>query len=205
MKRIILALASLVAIGGAMAQGTFIFKTKVGTAINAPVTLVNPDSSVIGKANGPEGGSGIGYYGELLVLQAGVYAPVMGIKTGESAERAVREPLMFNATTPNGWINGGTWTVTGIGSGAKSVKVVAYYARTGAETYATLAGLPAGQQVWGQSGAIDLAFGGPVAGAPDAPAGQLSGIQGWNVTVPEPSVLALGLLGMGALMIRRRS
>jgi hypothetical protein len=44
----------------------------------------------------------------------------------------------------------------------------------------------------------------PLVGPPNAPPG-MTGLQSFNLTVvPEPSVIALGALGLGALLLRRR-
>ena len=79
----------------------------------------------------------------------------------------------------------------------------AWDSSTGMTTYATaLAAWSAGLIHGGYSNPVTIATGG--AGTPpSAPAG-LAGLQPWAVTVPEPSTIALGVLGVAGLLLRRR-
>lgn len=201
MKRTILALASLVAVTGALAQGTIVFKSKSGTAINAPVTLTDRNGVNLGQmASGSATAGGAGYYAELLAgtSATGSFTPVMGTKVGTSVEALVRGPFLSNGT---GFFSLGDWTLKGISAdGTSWFKVAAYYATDGTQTYAGLSQNI--DNIVGTSAAFELKPGG--GGTPPAPAAVLAGLQAWNVAVPEPSVLALGVLGLGALLLRRR-
>ena len=56
----------------------------------------------------------------------------------------------------------------------------------------------------GQVSFVSQPLGGPVAGNPDAAAASLLGFNGMTLVVPEPSTIALGALGIGALALLRR-
>jgi len=203
MKKLILALASLTAVAGVMAQGTIVFRN----ASASKVTLVD---RITGAAStdlpiGPAAVGQTGYYAQLLysATETGSYAPCMGTKVGETAEGLVRAGLLASG---NGLFSGGDWALTGILPGVETwFKVAAYYATAGTETYADVVGQAADQQVVGLSNAIKISPGG--GGTPPATAVKLTdaGLQAWTVAVPEPSVLALGVLGLGAFLLRRRS
>lgn len=199
MKRTLLALASLAAVTGVMAQGTIKFVNKSGTTVNAPVALTDRAGNSLG-ANASGNAGAAGYYAELLVssTQNGAYAPVMGTKVGTSVEALVRVNFLSNGS---GLFSGGDWTLKNVSAEASSwFKVAAYYATTGTETYAALSGNV--DNIVGTSAAFELKPGG--GGSPPAPAAVLAGLQAWSVAVPEPSVLALGVLGLGAFLLRRR-
>jgi len=72
-------------------------------------------------------------------------------------------------------------------------------------SFASYAAAVAGGGIYGQSSIFSLATGG--AGSPASPATALTapgGFTGFTMTVPEPSTIALGLLGGAALLFRRR-
>jgi len=57
----------------------------------------------------------------------------------------------------------------------------------------------------GEASFLSGPLGGPVAGNPDAAPASLLGFNGFTMyVVPEPSTIALGVLGVGALLLRRR-
>jgi len=63
----------------------------------------------------------------------------------------------------------------------------------------------AGAFLWGWSNEfIVTGLGGTPAGGPPIPSPGLSGLEGFCVACPEPSTVALGVLGSAALLLRRR-
>ncbi len=183
MKKSLLALASMVAVGVAMAAdgGLLTFNTYYGAANNLKV--VADDAQEVSTANG--------WY---LTLLNGSGTQVMGTKGGALGSLV---PIVINFTATSGYAAaGGDWSLAGFDQGSKYTFYVAAYKGT---DYATA-------QFKGNTGPFEATLGGNQL-APPVPAGKLAygGAQTLNVVIPEPSVLALGLLGMGAFLIRRRS
>ena len=183
MKKSLLALASLVVAGVAMAAdgGTLTFNTYYSASNNMKV--VADDGQEISQANG--------WY---LTLLNATGAQVMGTK-GSSLGALV--PVVVNFTATSGFAAaGGDWSLSGFEQGSKYNFMVAAY--KGAD-YATA-------QFKGNLGPFEATLGGGQL-VPPGPAGKLAygGTPVLTVVIPEPSVLALGLLGMGAFLIRRRS
>lgn len=186
MKRTLLVLAGLMAAGVAMAAdgGTVTFKTYNSAANNLKTVLSSGEALTADWWVGLVDASGN--------LLQGTKGTTLG----------ALEPVIagFNLTTPAaaGFMTaGGDWSVAGINQGAgANVGFVVFMSptkdfATGAfKTYSSL---------------YSLTFGGNDV-QPPATAGKFdfAGAQVLTVTIPEPSVLALGLLGLGAFLIRRR-
>jgi hypothetical protein len=180
MKHIALALTAVLAAVSSYAQGTVNFQTKSGTAVDAPV-----------RYGGQLAGSA--YMGQLYA-QIGVGLPFAAIGT----------PLPFRSDAGIGYITaGGAVPVPGAGGGtAASIKLVAWASSLGA-TYEEV--VAKGLGGFNESAPIAIAnLGG--GGTPPSPAANLIGLQGFEIAtiVPEPAIAALGLLGAGLLLIRRR-
>jgi hypothetical protein len=178
MKKLLILSACVLATAGALAQGTVNFA-------NTPTTLITSLSTGLGV---PTGSMTVGlYYGVvgttdptiMTLLKTTGIAPVLGRYTGGTV------------TTP----------ATTAGGAAAVFEVRAW---SGA--YASYeAAVAAGNSIVGRSGLVNVAVTGNPAGVPPtAPAGL--GAPAFTVAnvVPEPSTIALGLLGLGALLIRRR-
>jgi hypothetical protein len=107
----------------------------------------------------------------------------------------------------NGYFNGGVVTVSQVAPGATATFLVfAWDGASGQTTYAAaLAAFQRGLIGGGYSqptGGVTIATGG--AGNPASPPAGLFGLLPWFVTIPEPSIILLGLMGAGALMLPRR-
>lgn len=173
------------AAGAAMAAdgGTITFKTYFSASNNMKAVL-SPAAEVSTAA---------GWYLTLLDKDLN---QVMGTKVGATAVT----PVVANFNGASGFVtSGGDWALKGFDQGkAYDFAVAAYQDLSNAgfskNTY------------WGASSMQNVMLGGPDL-VPPGPAGPFAfgGAQSFVVTVPEPSVLALGLLGMGAFLIRRRS
>ena len=161
---------------------------KKGTAIDAPVL----------DASGAKL-SGADFMAQLYA------APV-----GSADFKAFGKAIPFRTGTAAGYFSDATAVDVGVAAGQKvDVQIRAWRAAAGS-TYEAAGGAAA--SLTGNFGAsatiAGLASGGgfDAAGIPILPA-SLAGLQGFSLTggvVPEPSVLALGLLGAAVLVLRRR-
>lgn len=213
MKRILLALASTCVAASLMAQGTatgglITFKTK-GTAPSgafaAQVSLVDRAGVALSAADSAMWLQSGNWYMELW-LQEGTFA-LTGQRNGAGATDAIVREQMSVTATGMGYVSASTrdWSLNNVAQGVQaSFRLVAYFAPTGTETWSTLANLDPTQVIGGWSAPFTVAPGGNQLAPPQTPA-FFTTASGWTVAVPEPSVLALGLLGMGAFLIRRRS
>jgi len=182
MKSIVLALTALLAAGSAFAQGTINFSTKITGTVDAKVFYGVP-----GGATSPAGAD---YSAQLYVGAAG------------GALSAVGSAVPFRGDAGIGYITaGGKVAVPGIAGGSSaSVELRAWKTSLGASYEAALAA--GGGVNVGKSAPITITLGG--GGTPPAPDANLAGLQGFVIPVPEPSIAALGLLGAGLLVIRRK-
>lgn len=210
MNKLVLAFVSLCAAAAVVhgaatdTKGLITFKTYYAGNNNALVTDVASAST---KAAGPATAGAAGFYAQLLVGDS--MSPVMGVKVGTSTETYVIEP--FGTGAKAGYVFGGDWALSTVGQGVDTkFTVVAYYAPTGKETYADVIKLNSWQS--GMSKMVTVTTGGndlpkPQPAAPVGPWGAPPA-GNWTYTttvIPEPSVIALGLLGIGAFLLRRRS
>jgi len=106
---------------------------------------------------------------------------------------------------------GGTWkTITvssdpGIPNTPSGLATVALYAWYNGGTGLTLAQAQAANDPWGASPTDNLGSLGGVGGPPAATTGDLIGLESFSlVTTPEPSTIALGVIGASAFLFRRR-
>jgi hypothetical protein len=184
MKKLLIALAAVViatvASYGQGAVGQVVFANKVGTAVDAPVTVLNSN---------PLQGPGPTYVAQLYLANA-----------DGSAGAALGTPATFRAAGTGAaaiadryWVNQ-TVDVTGHAPGdAVSFLVRAWASSAGSYDAAQQAGR-------GQSNPFTVTIGGGT-----LPPANLTTLQAFTVTaVPEPSVIALGVLGAAALALRRR-
>jgi hypothetical protein len=182
MKHCLVTLAALLVAASTYAQGTVNFNNKITGSVDARVTIQGSGAPVDNT-----------WWGQL-------YASAPG---GTLA--AVGDPIAFRSTPAagQGYLNttgiDTTRTIPGVAEGGTaSVKMVAWSSAAGA-TYAAASGGSLGG--WGESGVITVATGGGL-----TPPGALTGLTAFTVlpVVPEPSIAALGLLGAGLLLIRRK-
>ncbi len=176
MKKLILSVACVLAAVSAYAQGTVNF-SNVGAGLNAPVFDVGGVTKLTGS----------GFLAQLYV----------GSSTSEASLAAVAGTTPFLAS--GGFFTGGTKTLAQAPGSRPFFQVRAWEASGGATYDAALtAGAKAGKSTVFQIGA-DL--GG--VGSPATPPATLLGLTSFSL-VPEPSTIALGILGAAALLIRRR-
>lgn len=176
MKRVAISILMAVVLGGvASAQGTFNFSNGAA-GVNAPVKL--------GDLAGPNVPIGNGYFAQ-------AFAGAVG--TAASGLVAIGTPINFSLSA--GYFFGGGVAVPGIAGGtAAVVQIRAWSAALGATAPALNA--PG-------SGASNLVTVNLV--SPPTAENNLVGLQSFAITpVPEPSVVALAVLGVGALLLRRK-
>jgi len=181
MKHCLVTLAALVVAASSFAQGTVTFHNKIGS-VDARVTFGNATT----------------YADSTIVAQ--LYAAAPG---GTLAPVGATIPFRSTPAAGMGYLNttgvDTTRSIPGVAEGGSAqVKVVAWVASLGS-SYEAVKALNKGGV--GESGVITVATGGGI----QLP-GQLVGLQGFQVSsvVPEPSIAALGLLGAGLLLIRRK-
>lgn len=174
MKHIVLTLTALFAAASVYAQGTVNFATRVTGTLDAPVTY----------AGAPAGSD---FWGQLLAgPPGGTLAPVGA-------------PVEFRSDAGIGYISGGAVAIPGVAGGtAADVRFVGW-AKSLGNTW------PGQGLGTGQSGIINIAATGNPDVTPPTVAANLVGLQGFAIEViPEPTIAALGLLGAGLLLLRRK-
>jgi hypothetical protein len=179
-KLILIATAMLTALG-AYAQGTVNFANNATTLVidsrdGMPVTSADGIRAALYWAPLSDPGN-FTQLGASVLVQAIPNAAFLGIYNGGARTTG-------DATAAGGaaWFEVRAWSMA----------------------FADYAAALAGSGLAGNSGAFMVTTGG--GGTPPAPAANLvgNGLQGFSVVVPEPSVVALGLLGAGALLLLRR-
>ena len=178
MKKLLVTLAAVLVSVSSFAQGTLIFNNRT-QAGDAPVS--RPGGA----------GAGAGITAQLYLVPAGGGAPVPLTPTTTFRTGSAAAAYFVTEINP--------FTITGIQAGQNAtVRLRAW--ETAAGSYEAAA---AGGGLWGQSNDVTVQLGGtPPVGAP-IPTPSLNGLQGFTL-VPEPSTMALGVLGAAALLFRRR-
>ncbi|MCD6339615.1 MAG: PEP-CTERM sorting domain-containing protein [Verrucomicrobia bacterium] len=119
-----------------------------------------------------------------------------GTEADSLAPVGAAEPLKSGAGT--GYFLGGSRTLPVPGGTSVYVQVKAWETKGG--TYTSYESAMSGFAKYGESNILQLT----VTEAPDTPP-DLVGLESFSLTViPEPSTIALGLLGAAALLLRRR-
>jgi hypothetical protein len=183
MKHIVIGLTALFAAASVLAQGTVNFATRVSGQVDAPVRYTALD--------GTTGLAGNNYWGQLLAGPAGGTLAPIG------------QPVEFRNDAGIGYITaGGAVAIPGVAGGsAADVRLVAWDKTLGNDAMAAMQAAGG----WGQSAVVNIAATGNPGAIPPTTAANLTGLQGFTMTaVPEPSIAALGLLGAGLLLIRRK-
>ena len=174
MKKLLVLTACLGATAIAFGQGQFDFNN-YKSALGIEALVTTGDGTLLSGDDG--------WVGQM-------YGSIDGAMT------AVGEPVLFRTGGRAGRITGGAVTVNGLGGVAVDMEMRAWNTNDGA-TY------DEAEQAFGAVGisnTINVQL-----GVAPAPPGDLLGLEAFTVAaIPEPSTMALGLLGIGALLIRRR-
>jgi hypothetical protein len=192
MKKALVILLSVLASLPALAQQVNFSNKDSAKNINAPIYDVAVGGTKL---------DGAAYFAQLFGGAAG---------TVEGSLVALGEPVNFRTGTAAGYIAANTVTIPGVGFGASAVvQMRAWSANGGATWAAASAAADANALVHiGKSALLNVTM---PASAVDPNVPGLVGLTsfeiksvGGTVIVPEPSTMALCLLGAAALLIRRR-
>ena len=177
MKKLLVTLAAVLVSVSTFGQGTILFNNRVTGQVDAPVS--RPDGT----------GAGAGVNAQLFLSSGGTFTALTPATTFRSTSAAAA----FYVTQPASPV-----VVPGVGAGQQATVVLRAWEGAVGSTYES-------SLLSGQSAPITITLGGvPNVGAP-IPDAVLTGLAAFSmVAVPEPSTMALGLLGAAALLYRRR-
>jgi len=168
------------------AQGTVNF-ANAGAGFNAQVRIDDPiNGAFVTSAS---------YMAQLLLVGTGGSLTPIG-------------PVANFLAGANGYFNGGAVAVPNVAAGANATfQIFAWDGASGQSAYAAALAAWQGGVIHGgyskPDAGVTIALGG--GGSPQGPPAGLVGLQPWAVTiVPEPSTIALGIIGGLALLLRRR-
>lgn len=175
MKKLILTVAAVMVSVAAFAQGQITFNNRVAGVVDARVTF----------ADGANAGQGVGA-GYTAQLFGGPDGTAVGALTALNPSTTFRT----SSAAAQGYVNGVVVDVPGVAPGLKAAIIMRVFD-------------PAGTAI-GDSAPISLTLGGGT-----LPPANLEGLQAFTVSgggaiIPEPSTIALAVLGVGALLLRRR-
>jgi len=211
MKKTLLTVLLVVSAISSFAQGTITFNNRIAGSVIAQIYGPDPVDLTLRKTGQTSAGLPIGstVYGGSLLLGTGFTAQLWGGIAGTPGVGLVA----LSGTTPFRTGTGAGF-FTGIADvqnplvpagSTSTVQVRAWDNNAGQIT--TWAGALAGGRAHGASDAFVTAVlgGTPPGGGLPITAPNLVGLTSFNLTVvPEPGVIALGVLGLGALLLRRR-
>jgi hypothetical protein len=181
MKKLLIALAAVLITASSYGQGQVVFANKVGTAVDAPVTVAGSNPAV---------GPGPTYSAQLYLVGAGgsltALTPASTFRPAGTGGAAIADRY---------WVNQDV-TVPGVASAAEGTfRVRAWLTSAGSFDAAKTAG-----GGFGESADFKVTVGGGL-----LPSANLTTLQAFTVVpVPEPTIIALGVLGASALFLRRR-
>jgi len=194
MKKTLLSVATVLVLGGsALAQGLINFSNGAA-GVNAPVTDIDGTTKL----------SGAGFIAELFAGPTG---------TAWGSLTAVLPTSIFATAASAGYFFGGSHTVGNVASGSQAAAQVRVWSANFASWDAAWAAYQAGDVTakvgvsgWAGSGLPTTTLTTPALGGGPTPTPNLLGLTGFQLytAVPEPSTIALGVLGLGALFLRRR-
>ena len=217
MKQFAIVLATLTMAASAFGQGAIFFNNRSIGNVVAPIYGVNPANPLVSlhgnaatnQSTQPAGDSRmVDYAGVPLLFGTGFTAELWGENPATpnvfTPLAGVAAKVQFRTTaTLGGFLANSAssilvpW-VPGPANGSSRFQVRAW--DNGGDINSTYANAVAALRA---SGVSDI-FTSPVIAAPSTP-GQIVGFTSFSLsTVPEPGVIALGVLGVGALLLRRR-
>jgi hypothetical protein len=196
MKKTILIAASLLVSMAAYAQGTVLFKNDAATKI---VFASTPDVPTALQGTAIPSGT--------TATPSGFAVALYWLNSGTGAFEQLGAAVNVSTPPGSGLFSGGervTGSATAAGT-AGTFMVAAWSGRTTYSSYEAALASGSADVYVGQSAAFSNGTGNPN-GVPPTTAAALSGFTGMTVRpVPEPSIIALGLLGAAGLLIRRRN
>ena len=192
---------------GAFAQGTITINNRVSGVVVVPIYNQNAQNTFI-QGNASTNGGSVDWTGATGVTGAGFTAQLFGATQGtaEASLNPVLPATTFRTGAAASYVNPVTGTVQGVGDAANgggiaTLQLRAWDNRGG--TITSWAQVLADQTILrGWSPTFNSQpLGGGLINPPN-----ITGLQSFNLfsPIPEPSVIALGVLGAGALLLRRR-
>jgi hypothetical protein len=179
MKKLLVTLAAVLVSVSTFGQGTILFNNRVTGQVDAPVQ----------RQDGT--GAGAGVNAQLFLVTGSGASATYTALTPATVFRTTSATAAFYVVQPTASV-----TVPGIGAGQQATVVMRAWEGAVGSSYDAAV-------LKNQSNPITITLGGvPATGAPIQDA-LLIGMQGFTL-VPEPSTMALGLLGAAALLYRRR-
>jgi hypothetical protein len=198
MKKLITTAACTMAAAAAFGQGLFQFQSTLGTQGQAPTAgVVNDNTIVLPNANGTAANPATGKPADVP------YQAEVAIGTGTTLASMTLYPASISPLG-GGYFFGPQLTVPGSAPGTSVNFDVLVWNPADGSTYA--AAVAKAGSITGSSGVVTgYSLGGPnPAGGPPFTAGNPN-FAGFSLSqTPEPTTLALGAMGLGALLLRRR-
>jgi hypothetical protein len=180
MKLLLSLAASLTLITNLFAQGTVNFANGAA-GVNAPCFCGGP-GYLASAANGP--------------WLAMLYAGPAGTPLQDLTSSIVSGGPAVLGSTP-GYVFGGLRTIAGIPAGNPATLQIRVWRSDLGATWEAAGGY--GSLYGGTSSAITITLGGGAAPTPN-----MVGLSSFYICIPEPSAVAIGLLGLGATILRGR-
>jgi len=209
MKKIAIIAVMVAMASGAFAQGIVRFQNRVSGVFLTPIYGVNPAAPGVRlSGNASTNGGAVNYTGVPLLAGTGFSAGLFAAPVGQgnslvtaNYQTAFAEARFQTATTLPGVINGNNAvTVTGPDGATPWNFVVRAWDNSGGTILTWAAAMANPTLPKGESDVFTLT---PTV-TPN-PAANMTTFTSFNlVGVPEPSVIALGAIGLGALLFRRR-
>jgi len=190
MKKLLIALAAVLVTVASYGQGELTFATRITGDVDAPV-LLGPSN-----ATGP----GPAYSAALYLVTGGNATLIPGAVTTFQAAGTGAKAILDRYVTPLG----ASVVVPGVTAGSPAtLRMVAWQTSSGATYEAAKAAAPL---LTAASKDFTVTLGGGLNPPANLNTGlSAAGLQGFNIPgVPEPSTIALGVLGAAALLLRRR-
>lgn len=221
MKKVVSISIALVAALTAFGQGQIDTRNVVSGVVGAPIYGLQPGAEAVRISGNPataDGGNPAG----TAVYAAGTKLAGTGfiaeIWAGPDADHLT--PVVLPGTTTVARMNFKTGSTAGrldtiIGSGGKTVaEVTGVAANAKAMVQVRVWAVTAGVDSWAQAlakgnvatGQSEIFQSEVLAGSKPGDPTQsfMKNLRSFNLTVPEPSIISLGVLGLGAMLIRRR-
>jgi len=207
MKKLLVIGALLSVATGVFAQGSINYKNFVGSSANPTLkaliygpSSVNP--TVVVHGNGPDGRpvGGADYSKHTALGGTGFTAELWAGNDANSLAPVAGSQVAFNTGSAAGIFKGISLSIAGFAPGSTPVLQVRAWDNSGGANTFDKAQTRGMSDTW-----TSPKLGGTANGEIILPP-NLSGLTSFNIAlVPEPSVIALGAIGLGALLLRRRS
>jgi len=205
MKKLVMVATLVVCAGSLYAQGTLQFNNRAGTVVQSRVYAPEPSNSQTRKDGNATNGVPVGTttYGGAGLQGTGFTAQLWAGTNGapESSLSAIATSDFRTGAFAGFW-NASDVVLPGVLPGTQATVQVRVWDNAGGTVTTWAAALTRPTLAQGKS---LLSLTDTLGDGLLNPPGAMSGFRSFNLTqVPEPSTIALGVLGVGALLLRRR-